>query len=126
MRPNCIEVASPTFDDDLGLAQRVEDFTIEQFIAQARVEALDVTVFPGTAWHARHHRSLHKKGRSRLEGNCASVVTGQVSAGRDPELPDESPRHMALIRKTSALCGSGQRLTLQRNCRERRTRHRTT
>jgi hypothetical protein len=33
MRPNCIEMAPPTFDDDLGLAQRVEDFTIEQFIA---------------------------------------------------------------------------------------------
>jgi hypothetical protein len=49
MRPNCIEVAPPTFDDDLGLAQRVEDLTIEQFIAQARVEALDVTAFPGTA-----------------------------------------------------------------------------
>ena len=50
MRPNCIEVAPPTFDDDLGLAQGVEDFTIEQFIAQARIEALDVTVFPRTAW----------------------------------------------------------------------------
>ena len=50
MRPDCIEVAPPTFDDDLGLAQRVEDFAIEQFIAQARVEALDVTVFPGAPW----------------------------------------------------------------------------
>src|ERR1022692_1649624 len=50
MRPDCIEVAPPTFDDDLGLAQRVEDFAIEQFIAQARVEAFDVAVFPWTAW----------------------------------------------------------------------------
>ena len=50
MRPDCIEVAPPTFDDDLGLTQRVEDFAVEQFIAQARVEALDVAVFPWTAW----------------------------------------------------------------------------
>ena len=26
MRPDCIEVTPPTFNDDLGLAQRVEDF----------------------------------------------------------------------------------------------------
>ena len=50
MRPDCIEVTPPTFDDDLGLAQRVEDFAIEQFIAQACVEAFDVAVFPWTAW----------------------------------------------------------------------------
>src|ERR1035437_504669 len=35
MRPDCVEVAPPTFDDDLGLTQRVEYFTIEQFISQA-------------------------------------------------------------------------------------------
>ena len=50
MRPDCIEVAPPTFDDDLGFAQGVEDFAIEQFIAQASVEALDKSVFPRTAW----------------------------------------------------------------------------
>ena len=50
MRPDCIEVAPPTFDDDLGLPQRVEDFTVEQFITQACVEAFDVTILPGAAW----------------------------------------------------------------------------
>jgi hypothetical protein len=50
MRPDCIEVAPPTFDDDLGFAQGVEDFAIEQFIAQPSVEALDISVFPRTAW----------------------------------------------------------------------------
>ena len=33
MRPDRVVVASPTFNDDLGFAQRVEDFTVEQFIA---------------------------------------------------------------------------------------------
>jgi hypothetical protein len=28
-------VTPPAFDDDAGLAQRVENFTIEQFIAKA-------------------------------------------------------------------------------------------
>jgi hypothetical protein len=49
MRPDCVEVAPPTFDDDLGLTQRVEYFTIKQFIAQACVEAFDVTILSGTA-----------------------------------------------------------------------------
>jgi hypothetical protein len=34
-RKSHVEVAPPTFDDDLGLTQRVEYFTIEQFISQA-------------------------------------------------------------------------------------------
>jgi hypothetical protein len=44
MRSDRVVVAPPTFNDDLGLPQRVEDFTIEQFIAQPRIEALDVAV----------------------------------------------------------------------------------
>jgi hypothetical protein len=35
MQPDCVEVTPPALDDDLGLTQRVEDFTIEQFIAKA-------------------------------------------------------------------------------------------
>ena len=42
-------MTSPTFDDDLGLSQRVEDFTVEQLVAEPRLEALDVSVFPGAS-----------------------------------------------------------------------------
>ena len=35
MRPDRVVVTPPTLDDDPGLAQCVEDFAIEQFIAQA-------------------------------------------------------------------------------------------
>ena len=38
----------PRFDDDFGFPQTVEDLAVEQFIAQAGVEALDITVLPGT------------------------------------------------------------------------------
>jgi hypothetical protein len=42
-------VAPPALDDDSGLSERVEDFAVEQLVAKARVEALDVTVLPRTA-----------------------------------------------------------------------------
>ena len=42
MRPNSIVVTAPTLDDDFGFPQRVEYLAIEQFIAQAGVETLDV------------------------------------------------------------------------------------
>jgi len=42
-------VASPTLDDDLGLAQSVENLAVEQLIAKAGVEALDVAVLPRAA-----------------------------------------------------------------------------
>ena len=49
MRPNRVVVASPALDDDLGLAQSVEDLAVEQLIAKASVEALDVAVLPRAA-----------------------------------------------------------------------------
>jgi len=45
-------VPSPTLDDDLGFAQRLEDLAVEQLVAQARVETLDVSVLP---WAARRN-----------------------------------------------------------------------
>jgi hypothetical protein len=36
MRPDSIALPSPTLDDDLGLAQLVEDLAIEKLVAQAR------------------------------------------------------------------------------------------
>ena len=42
-------MSSGTLDDDLGLAQTVENLAVEQLIAKAGVEALDVAVLPRTA-----------------------------------------------------------------------------
>src|SRR3954454_8047442 len=50
MRPDRVVMAQPAFYDDLGLAQRVEYFAIEQFVAQACVKTLDVSVLPRAAW----------------------------------------------------------------------------
>jgi len=49
VRPDRVVVAPPVLDDDLGLAQGVEDFTVERLVAEASVEALDVAVLPRTA-----------------------------------------------------------------------------
>jgi hypothetical protein len=35
MRADGVVVMPPTFDNDLGFPQRVEDFTVEQFVTQA-------------------------------------------------------------------------------------------
>ena len=51
MRPDRVEVVPPALDNDLGLAQGVEDFAIEQFIAQAGIKALDIAIFPGATWY---------------------------------------------------------------------------
>src|SRR6266508_2396412 len=49
VRPDRVVVASPALDDDLSLAQSVEDLAVEQLIAKAGVEALDVAVLPRAA-----------------------------------------------------------------------------
>jgi hypothetical protein len=47
--PDGIVVAPPALDDDLSLPQGVENLSIEQFVTQACVEALDVAVLPRAA-----------------------------------------------------------------------------
>ena len=38
MRADRVVVAAPAFDHDANLGERVEDFAVEKFIAQSRVE----------------------------------------------------------------------------------------
>ena len=49
MWPDGIVVTTPALDDDLRLAQRVEDLAVEQLVAQPRIEALDEAVLPRAA-----------------------------------------------------------------------------
>ena len=39
-------MASPGFDENLGLLQRVEDLSAQEFVAEPRIETLYVTIFP--------------------------------------------------------------------------------
>ena len=49
MRSDGVVVTPPALDHDAGFVQRVEDFAVEQFVAQTRVEALDEAVLPRAA-----------------------------------------------------------------------------
>ena len=49
MGPDRGVVAWPALDDDLGLAQSVEDLAVEQLIAKPCVETLDEAVLPRAA-----------------------------------------------------------------------------
>ena len=58
---------TPTFDDDPRFLQTVEEFSIEQLVAHAGIEALDISVLPWTAW--RDVRRLRADGMDpRLHG----------------------------------------------------------
>ena len=46
MRTERVVEAPPAFDDDASLSERVEDLTIEQFVTEAGIEALDVSILP--------------------------------------------------------------------------------
>ena len=47
MWAHSVVVTSPAFDDDLRFSECVEDLTIQEFVAQTRVEALNVPILPG-------------------------------------------------------------------------------
>src|ERR687885_3051659 len=49
VRAHRVVVPPPALDDDLRLAQRVEDLAIEQLVAQPGIERFDVAVLPGRA-----------------------------------------------------------------------------
>src|SRR5262249_35760698 len=46
MWAHAIVMLAPPLDDDLRLAERREDFAVEQLVAQAPIEALDIAVLP--------------------------------------------------------------------------------
>jgi hypothetical protein len=49
MWPHRIVMAAPALDHDLRLAERVEDFSIQQLVSESGIEALDVAVLPRRA-----------------------------------------------------------------------------
>ena len=49
MRPDSVVVPPPALDDDLGLAQGVEDLAVKQLVAQPGIKTLDEPVLPRAA-----------------------------------------------------------------------------
>ena len=50
MRSDGVLLPPPSFDQDLGFCQGVEDLAVEQFIPPFPVEGFHIAVLPGTAW----------------------------------------------------------------------------
>ena len=67
-----VVMVPPSFNDDLGFSERVEDFTVQQLVSHSPVEAFAVSVLPG---------------RSRLDigGLCPSCFD-PVPDGRSDKL----------------------------------------
>jgi hypothetical protein len=84
VRPDCVVVAPPALDDDLGLAESVEDFAVEQLVAKACVEALDVAVLPGAAPLGGLGTGSRDPVLHRLGDELRSVVGPDVS-GNAPQ-----------------------------------------
>ena len=47
MGPDSVVVTAPFLDQNLGFAQRVKELTVEEFIAEAGIEAFTVAILPG-------------------------------------------------------------------------------
>lgn len=79
-------MTSPVFDDDLRLVERVEDFTVEQFVTELRVEALAIAVFPRTARHDVGGLGTHRRDPfpQRL-GDELRPVVGTNMGGNAPQ-----------------------------------------
>jgi hypothetical protein len=61
----------PTFDDDLGLLEGVEDFLFKKFVPSLRVEVLAISVIPGTICLSRFYETV----ASRPNGCAPDVFT---------------------------------------------------
>jgi hypothetical protein len=57
---DCLVVVPPSFDQNLGFAQCVEDFAIEQFVSEPGIEGFTIAVFS--------RRSLGDKRGFRTDG----------------------------------------------------------
>ena len=102
VRPDRVVVASPAFDDDLGLAQSIEDLPIEQRIASRHdcgaVAAAECTICPPARslqlfFALRHGANdnqqalcgvlepgLHMDGSKNLEIGCVSIPSGWMDS----------------------------------------------
>src|SRR5215208_3317809 len=50
MGPDGIVMTAPALDDNLRLAERVEDLAVEQLVPEPGIEALDIAILPRAAW----------------------------------------------------------------------------
>ena len=82
MRPDRVEVTPPAFDDDLSLAQRVEDFTVEQFIAKMRElrvgDPMDEATDIGPLATEQIRKGVHEQVQKTVEAGAKLLLGGRM------------------------------------------------
>ena len=83
-------MASPTLDDDAGLFEREEEFSVQKLVAEFRVEALAIAVLPLVAWHDVSHLRPHSDDpvSKRLGDKLGTIVGSDVTryAAKDEQI----------------------------------------
>ena len=71
---------APVLDQDLSLAERRENFSVEQLVAQLRIEALIVAILPWAAGFdiERLHADPAEPAAHRLGGEFAAIIGSYV------------------------------------------------
>ncbi len=71
---------TPALDRDLSLAERRKDFSIQQRVAQLRIEALIVAILPWAAGFdiERLHAEPAEPAAHRLGGEFAAIIGSYV------------------------------------------------
>src|SRR4051795_12404924 len=67
MRPDGIVMTAPALDDDLRLAESVEDLAVEQLVPEPGIKALDIAILPRAG--CRRFRAARARPRSRPAGH---------------------------------------------------------
>ena len=76
MRSDRVVLFAPLLDDDCGLLQAVEDFTVQAFVAQFAVEGLAVAILPWAA--GRYVERLHADPAEPLLHGCSDKFAAIV------------------------------------------------
>ena len=94
MKPLGVVVDTPAFDQDLGLLEGVEDFTVQKLVPQPAVEALDVAVLPWAAGFdvERLHAQPPKPRANSLGHEFRAIVGADVL--RWPEAREQTGQGM--------------------------------
>jgi hypothetical protein len=76
VRSNRVVIDTPALDEHFRFQERVEDFSVEQFVSQLSVERLDIAVLPGAARFDEQRLDLN----SFVEGGSKRRRGGEVAA----------------------------------------------
>src|SRR4051812_34676268 len=106
MRPDGIVMTAPALDDDLRLAESVEDLAVEQLVPEPGIKALDIAILPRAG--CRRFRAARARPRSRPAGHrrrdnpalsralgpaCAACQTDAQSEVTPFSFPQRDTRH---------------------------------